>query len=233
MYTLPGHTSSIRTLCAFPDGRLVSGSRDKTIRVWQLPYKKLGHDHHSKGENTESRESLVIDVTMSHSAAASDLHGEYASMSMGPTVGTTTSNIQGSGSNGRKDSHTSKQPLCIGLIEGLDMGVYAVCCLNNGNVVVSSEDHIVKLWSFSTQNNHSHYTSTEERDAAEIDKLGSSVITRTTSQPAKQPTMTTITTAATSAETSATISESSLIDQEEYDHCVPPLPPNNYSSTPP
>lgn len=33
-YTLTGHTDSIRALTVLPDGKLVSASSDKTVRVW-------------------------------------------------------------------------------------------------------------------------------------------------------------------------------------------------------
>jgi len=31
-----GHTSNVRALAVLPDGRLASGSFDKTVRVWHL-----------------------------------------------------------------------------------------------------------------------------------------------------------------------------------------------------
>jgi hypothetical protein len=74
----------------------VSGGRDRSVRVWQLP--PLNMKKPSKGH--ESDPWLL----------------------------------------GR----------CLGVIDGHENnGVYSVCCLNNGNVVVSSEDHCIQLWSFS------------------------------------------------------------------------------------
>lgn len=35
MASLEGHTDSVFTLTALPDGSLVSGSTDKTLRIWK------------------------------------------------------------------------------------------------------------------------------------------------------------------------------------------------------
>jgi WD40 repeat protein len=43
----PGHSGSIEALCMLPDGRLASGSDDKTIRLWdsRSPSPFIAQDH--------------------------------------------------------------------------------------------------------------------------------------------------------------------------------------------
>jgi hypothetical protein len=104
--SLSGHTSSVRTVSVLPDGKLVSGSRDRSVRVWQLP-------------------PLNAKRRSSKSSSHHDLHSH-------------------------KDDHNelSNGGRCLGVIESHENnGVYSVCCLANGNVAVSSEDHCMQLWS--------------------------------------------------------------------------------------
>jgi phospholipase A-2-activating protein len=35
VYTLTGHTSFVYTLAVLPDGDIVSGGEDRTVRVWR------------------------------------------------------------------------------------------------------------------------------------------------------------------------------------------------------
>jgi hypothetical protein len=111
--SLSGHTSSVRTVSVLPDGKLVSGSRDRSVRVWQLP-------------------PLNAKRRSSKSSSHHDLHSH-------------------------KDDHNefSNGGRCLGVIESHENnGVYSVCCLANGNVAVSSEDHCMQLWSLTWIETH-------------------------------------------------------------------------------
>ena len=39
LYTLKGHTGGVRSLCYIKEGKIASGSSDKTIRIWDLKQK--------------------------------------------------------------------------------------------------------------------------------------------------------------------------------------------------
>ena len=49
---LTGHTYSVRCLCELSDGRLISGSYDETVRLWDL--------HQQQPEDNGSESSRIV-----------------------------------------------------------------------------------------------------------------------------------------------------------------------------
>jgi WD40 repeat protein len=57
LHTLEGHTDRIISVAVFPDGRIVSGSRDKTVKVWN---KDLSGDHQTLTGHIDTVMSVAV-----------------------------------------------------------------------------------------------------------------------------------------------------------------------------
>jgi WD40 repeat protein len=117
---LEGHTSAVTALCLLPDGRLASGSWDKTIRLWDVAAgaetaRLEGH------ENSIQALCLLPD-------------GRLSSGSEDRTIRLW-------------DVTTGTEPTTL---EGHYGGIQALCLLQDGRLASGSWDFTIRLWSVAT-----------------------------------------------------------------------------------
>jgi hypothetical protein len=112
-----GHTDCVNALCVLPDGRLVSGSWDMTVRVWRL--------------STGACEAVLHGHTDRVWFLAALPDGRLASGSLDMTV---------------RVWHPSTGS-CEAALHGHTDGVECVAVLSDGRLAAGSVDGSVRLWS--------------------------------------------------------------------------------------
>ena len=115
-----GHTEKIRTLTVLPDGRVVSGASDNTLRVWDAA---TGHCLQTLKGHTES----VICATFLKD-------GRVISGSLDQTLRVW-------------DTATGQ---CLRILKGHEKSVLCVAALPDGRVVSGSHDRTLRVWDAST-----------------------------------------------------------------------------------
>ena len=116
--TLKGHTHLINSLIQLNDGRIVSCSDDKTIRIWDLRINQCivtlrGH-----------KNSVTSVTQLSDGRLAS---GSY---------------------DGNIKLWDVKRNICTSTLQGHTSWIYSLIQLKNGNIASCSYDNTIKLWDF-------------------------------------------------------------------------------------
>ena len=124
--TLDGHTGRVRVLCALSDGRLASGSYDKTIRIW----------------NTDVAMCLITLVGHSDSVEALAIlpEGQLASGSHDKTIRIWDVDVRCSNEVGG---------VCIRVLTGHTESVGALAVMR-GTLASGSNDTAIRLWDVAT-----------------------------------------------------------------------------------
>lgn len=113
---LEGHTDDVRALAVLPDGQIVSGSCDKTIRIWA----SLGH----------GKEEICLKGHTSHVYALAVLpDGRIVSGSDDGTI--------------RIWALDGKEEMCLKDHTG---AVYALAVLPDGRIVSGSDEKSIRIW---------------------------------------------------------------------------------------
>jgi WD40 repeat protein len=172
--TLRGHSDGIYALCPLPDGRLASGSWDKTIRLWDLRHGTLAARLRNLVRGAQ------IARLEGHSSSVGALcmlpNGRLASGSGDGSIGLWDLTASGGTQIALLRGHTgSVDALCvlhdhrlasgsldriirlwdltnaaeIGSLEGHAGGVTGLCLLSDGRLVSCSGDHTIRLWDLS------------------------------------------------------------------------------------
>ncbi|WP_330926814.1 WD40 repeat domain-containing protein [Candidatus Sororendozoicomonas aggregata] len=123
--TLTGHKGCVTSLLVLPDGRLVSGSYDKTIKIWDLS-KPQGH--------------RCVAILTGHS-------GEVLALTLLPDGRL----VSGSADNTIKVWDLSKPEgeRCVGTLVGHTSSVTSVTAMSDGRLVSGSWDRTIKVWNLS------------------------------------------------------------------------------------
>jgi len=131
--TLSGHSSTVRALALLPDGRVISGSDDNTLKLWDL-----------------KSQSCVATLT-GHSGSVNAL-----------TLLPDGRVVSSSGDNTLK-LWDLKSQRCVATLTGHSYGgVNALALLSDGRVISGSDDNTLKLWDLKSQScvatwtGHSH-----------------------------------------------------------------------------
>ena len=122
-WTLEEHTEWVTTLCALPDGRLASGSPDRTIRLWDL--------------NTGAETARLQGHTGPVAALCMLPDGRLASGSSNNTLGSSDRTIR------LWDLNTGAE---TARLQGHTGSVAALCVLPDGRLASGSDDRTIRLW---------------------------------------------------------------------------------------
>jgi len=176
---LHGHIHSVNTLALLPDGRLISGSLDKTIKLWDLKSQTCVATLTGHGKSVEALALLpdgrLVSGSKDNTIKLWDLKSQVCVATLsGHSDGVTAlvplpdgRLISSSLDNTIKLWNLQKtsffQKPCIATLSGHSNGVTALVLLPDGRLMSGSYDKTIKLWDLKSQTcvatltGHSHY----------------------------------------------------------------------------
>jgi WD40 repeat protein len=138
---LSGHAGWVTALAFLPDGRLLSGSADATVRVW--------------GEEDSASETVLLEGHAGSVRALAPLHAPHPSsadaavcfVSAGDDATLRVWRLPDSGAGaGGAAGGAASQPRCDAVLSGHGDAVYALLALRDGRVLSASADRTLRLW---------------------------------------------------------------------------------------
>ncbi|OMJ18116.1 Phospholipase A-2-activating protein [Smittium culicis] len=158
IFTLIGHTDNVCTLSSSSDGKIFSGSWDKTAKIWnnyQCEYTLVGHEY-AIWDIIEFNNNSVLTGKLNQHASADKTIRRWIN---GVSVNTYTGHLDcvralvdlnnGSFASAGNDSCIriwSEEGSCLMELFGHSSFIYSLDSLPTGELVSSSEDRTVKLW---------------------------------------------------------------------------------------
>lgn len=132
---LSGHTDFVLCLETLPDGRIVSGSRDNTVRVWD-PNRPKNHPKHVQILRGHNGWILDLKVLPNESIVSGSCDG---------TVRVWNPN------------KPEDDPEYVRILQGHTNWVHYLAILQDERIVSAADDHTIRIWDISRLRNHPEY----------------------------------------------------------------------------
>jgi len=162
--TMPqGHTNSVRALAILPDGRVVSGSDDNTLKLWDMVTKQCiatlpGHTGIVRAlavlpdgrvvSGSDDNTLKLWDIATKQCVATLQGHTNIVSaLAVLPDERV----VSGSWGNNTLKLWDIATKQCVATLEGHTDFVWALAILPDGRVVSGSDDNTLKLWDMVTK----------------------------------------------------------------------------------
>ncbi len=149
-----GHGDLVRSICATKDGKIVSGSYDKTIRVWDMQGKELaicrGHKNWVNAVCV-TKDSNIVSGSYDKTIRVWDMDGKELSICRGHkslvfSVCLMQDGKIVSGSLDKTVRVWDMQGKELAICRGHENAVNSVCVTQDGKVVSGSWDRTVRVW---------------------------------------------------------------------------------------
>jgi hypothetical protein len=155
--TINGHSDSVHTLIQFADDRLVSGSRDKTIKIWNVAtgacLATLNGHSGAVWTLTQLADGRLASGSYDESIKLWDMDTQVCLATLeghSKSVNTLTQLVDGRLASGSDDNAIKlwdvDTNVCLATLEGHSWYVHALTQLDDGRLASGSGDTIIKLW---------------------------------------------------------------------------------------
>ena len=149
-----GHEGWVCSVCVTKDGKIVSGSDDKTVRVWDMQGQELaicrGHEH-LVFSVCVTKDGKIVSGSKDHTVRIWDMQGKELAIYRGHgdmvrSVCVTADGKIVSGSYDKTIRVWDMKGKELAICRGHEGPVYSVCITADGKIVSGSYDKTVRVW---------------------------------------------------------------------------------------
>ncbi len=149
-----GHEGGVSSVCITKDGKIVSGSSDKTIRVWDMQGKELAicRGHKDSGLSIcVTNDGKIVSASWDRTVRIWDMQGKELAICRGHegwvmSVCVTNDGKIVSGSWDRTVRVWDMKGKQLAECKGHEERVRSVCVTNDGKIVSGSYDNTIRVW---------------------------------------------------------------------------------------
>ncbi len=149
-----GHEGSVSSVCVTEDGKIVSGSDDKTVRVWDMDGNQLVECRGHQGEVTSvgvTKDGKIVSGSWDQTLKVWDMEGTQLAVCRGHEDWVTSICVT---SDGKILSGSRDKTIRVWNLQGKELAICrghgdqvdSVCVTNDGKIVSGSCDHTVRVW---------------------------------------------------------------------------------------
>ncbi len=149
-----GHGGAVFSVCVTQEGKVVSGSRDKTVRIWDMEGNQLAvYRGHELAVNSVyvTKDGKIVSGSYDATVRIWDMQGNQLAVCRGHeravnSVYVTKDGKIVSGSNDSTVRVWDMEGNQLAVCRGHEGMVMSVCVTNDGKIVSGSEDKTVRVW---------------------------------------------------------------------------------------
>ncbi len=149
-----GHEDRVWSVCATDKGKIISGSEDCTVRVWDMEGKQLAVCRGHKSRVTSvcaTGNGKIVSGSADGTVHVWDMEGKQLAVCRGHKSRVTSVCATGKGKiiSGSEDGTVrvwDMEGKQLAVCEGHKKGVYSVCVTGDGKIVSGSFDKTVRVW---------------------------------------------------------------------------------------
>ncbi len=149
-----GHESGVNSVCVREDGKIVSGSYDRTVRVWDMEGNQLAVCRDNEGmvySVCVMRDGKIVSGSHDATIRIWDMEGNQLAECRGHEKGVYSVCVMEGGRivSGSGDGTVrvwDMQANQLAECRGHEKGVYSVCVTKDGKIISGSYDNTVRVW---------------------------------------------------------------------------------------